>query len=103
MVQRVVVLRKLRPVLWPVLGACLVGYFAFHTVQGNRGLIARSHLQAEVAEAEATLAELRRRRADLELRADLLHPERLDLDMLDERARVMLNLAHPDDIVVYWR
>ena len=89
--------------LWPVLGACLVGYFAYHTIQGNRGLMARSHLQAEVAQAQSTLADLRSRREALELRADLLHPERLDPDMLDERARLMLNLAHPDDVVIYRR
>jgi cell division protein FtsB len=30
----------------------------------------------------------------------LLRPESLDPDMLEERARVLLNLAHPNDIVI---
>jgi cell division protein FtsB len=25
----------------------------------------------------------------------------LDLDMLEERARVMLNYAHPDDLIIF--
>jgi cell division protein FtsB len=33
----------------------------------------------------------------------LLQPENLDPDMLDERARAILNLAHPDDLVMMKR
>ena len=31
----------------------------------------------------------------------MLRPDGLDRDMLDERARAVLNLAHPDDLVVF--
>lgn len=93
--------RTLQPAIVPALGVCLLGYFAYHTVQGDHGLIARSHLKLEVAEAKEVLEDLRERRQYLEHRADLLNPEHLDLDMLDERLRAVLNYTHPDEVVVY--
>jgi cell division protein FtsB len=33
----------------------------------------------------------------------LLRPENLNRDMLDEQARQILGLAHPNDIVIYTR
>jgi cell division protein FtsB len=36
----------------------------------------------------------------LERRASLLRPDHLDPDMLEERARTILNFARPDEIVV---
>src|SRR3546814_1863108 len=62
--------RFVKPVLVPAFGICLVGYFAYHAVQGGRGLLARSRLQVEVAEAQAVLADLRQQRTYLEHRAD---------------------------------
>ena len=35
-----------------------------------------------------------------EHRVSLLHADRLDPDLLDERARAMLNYAHPRDLVL---
>jgi cell division protein FtsB len=32
----------------------------------------------------------------------LLRPQSLDRDMLDEQVRLVLNLAHPDDLVILW-
>ena len=40
-----------------------------------------------------------RRTPVLGKRSELLHPENLDPDMLDERARLMLNFGHPDELV----
>jgi|HigsolmetaAR204D_1030405.scaffolds.fasta_scaffold02486_6 cell division protein FtsB len=93
--------RYLRPVLAPALGIFMVGYFAYHAVQGEHGLIAYGRLQGEIAEAEATLSELRSQRAYLEHRADLLSPRHLDRDMLEERLRFVLNYAHPDEVILY--
>ena len=45
------------------------------------------------------LARLKRERADSEHRISLLRPDRLDPDMLDERARYQLDYANPHDLV----
>lgn len=94
--------RVLRPALIPAFGACLVGYFAYHAVQGDHGILARTYLRAELAQAEASLAALRAERAVLEHRAGLLSPERIDPDLLEERVRVMLNYAHPDEVIYFY-
>jgi hypothetical protein len=39
----------------------------------------------------------------LERDVSLLRPESLDPDMLDERARAILNLAHSDDLIMLKR
>src|SRR3954469_18547533 len=92
--------RALRQTIGPAIGAAIVGYFAYHAIQGDRGLIALSHLQNEIQQAEAVLAQVRGERTDLEQRASLLKRHHLDPDMLDERARAVLNYSHPDDVII---
>lgn len=92
--------RLLRQIVGPVLGAFVVAYFAYHTVQGDRGLVALTHLQGEVEEAERVLEQVRSERIELERRTTLLRPDSLDPDMLEERARAQLNHTHPDDLVI---
>jgi cell division protein FtsB len=93
--------RRLRQVALPLLGACLSAYFVFHAVHGDRGILAWLRLNQELkvatAQAEAASAE----RAAMERRVTLLSNSSLDLDMLEERARVMLNYAHPDDLIIF--
>lgn len=93
-------INALRQVIGPVVGACVVGYFAYYAVQGDRGLMAMRHLQSEIAEAEAILREVEADRERMERRARLLRADNLDRDMLEERARALLNLGHARDVVV---
>lgn len=84
----------------PVVCACVIAYFAYHTIQGDRGLFAYFVMSQEVAEADTSLAMYRERRKRLEHRVALLSSKNLDLDLLEERARHLLNLAHEDDIMI---
>jgi cell division protein FtsB len=92
--------RRAKDVIGPVLGFCVVGYFAYHSVEGDRGLVAYLRLNEQIVLAKAQLAEVAAERKALEQRVSLLRPNRLDPDMLDERARLLLNLARPDEIVI---
>jgi cell division protein FtsB len=92
--------RRARHVVGPFLGLTLVVYFAYHTVQGDRGLMAWWQLNQEVKQAEETLAQLDETRTTLDRRASLLRPDHLDPDMLEERARLMLNMGRDDEVVV---
>lgn len=92
--------RRARQIAPQVVAACLVGYFVFHAVQGERGLLAYLHLQQELAQANAVERELAAQRAELRHRVGLLRPDSLDPDMLEERARRVLNFARPDEVVV---
>lgn len=93
--------RRSRQIVMPVLGACVIGYFAYHTVQGDRGLLSYMRLSSEVARAEATLADLRAERKRLEHRVNLLRRDNLDLDMLEERARTLLHRVRDDEVVIF--
>lgn len=91
---------KAREVAPPVIAACMVGYFAYHAVQGDRGLIAWLHLKQQLAQAKATEAELAAERAVLERRVALLRPEHLDPDLLAERAHALLNYGRDDEVLI---
>ena len=93
--------RRLAQVTWPMLGACLAGYFVYHAVQGDRGIVAWMQLNQQIRVAEDELAKTDAERQEMEQRVALLSNTSLDLDMLEERARVMLNFAHPDDLVIF--
>lgn len=83
-----------------VLAICLVGYFAFHAIQGDRGVLAYMRLQESLNQTEAVLAELKAQRQSLAHRVSLLQPDNLDPDLLEERAREILNFARPDEVVI---
>lgn len=92
--------RTARQIVGPMIGVSVVAYFAYHTVHGDRGLVALTHLQSEVARAQSTLDQVRGEREELENRTNLLRPDHLDPDLLEERARAVLNQSHPDDMVI---
>jgi cell division protein FtsB len=77
------------------MAAALVGYFGVNAYTGKYGLNARQEIIALTDE----LARLKRERADSEHRVSLLRTDRLDPDMLDERARYQLDYANPHDLV----
>lgn len=85
-------------VLLVVLG--LIAYFGYHMIAGDHGLRARAPMQQQVIMLEGELSGLKAVRSRLERDVALLRSDQLDPDMLDERARAILNLAHPHDLVV---
>lgn len=89
-----------RSILGPFLGVTALVYFGYHTVQGDRGLLAWWQLNKDVKQTEQVLAELKETESVLDHRARLLRPNQLDPDMLEERARLMLNMGHDGDIII---
>ncbi len=92
--------RRVRPAIAPFLFAIAVSYFAFHFVQGDRGLIAWLRLNQQIEDSQAQVALLAAQRARLEHRVGLLRPDHLDRDMLDERTRAVLGVAHRDEVII---
>lgn len=83
-----------------VVGACIVGYFLYHTIEGERGWIAEIRLQNEARDAESKLTKLKQEREAVERRVKLMRPERMDPDLLDEEARKSLNYSKPNEIII---
>jgi cell division protein FtsB len=92
--------KRTRFVVGPLVGLSLIGYFGYHLVVGDRGLVAWMRMTQEIREAKATWEGLRNEREALDRRVSLLRSEHLDRDMLDERARATLNYAGPNDVVI---
>ena len=89
----------IRKIMGPILGACVLGYFLFHAIHGERGLFSLIELEKRVARTEAVAAKLKEQKNIWKHRVALLHPSRIDPDMLEERVRDMLNFGHKDDVV----
>ncbi|HZU87628.1 MAG TPA: septum formation initiator family protein [Stellaceae bacterium] len=92
--------RRAHQIVGPLLGMALTGYFAYNLVAGDRGLLAWMRLSRQLAAEQTTLAQERAERVALDLKVANLRPEHIDPDLLDERARAVLNLVAPDEIVV---
>ena len=88
-------------IIGPIIGVCLIVYFLYHAVQGDRGLIAFWQLSKQVTQAENTYSMLNQKRAELQNRVTLLNPFSLNSDMIDERARFMLGYTKPDEVVIF--
>ena len=82
------------------IAALVIGYFGVNAYTGNHGLRAKQELDQQISELEADLAAAQAERAEWERRVNLLKPESIDPDMLDEQARVLLNYADPRDVTL---
>jgi cell division protein FtsB len=80
------------------LGAAIL-YLGAHAVTGRQGLVAYVDLQAQERTLESHLDAVEAERAQLEARAARMRGETLDLDYLDERARVTLAAGYSEEIV----
>jgi cell division protein FtsB len=96
--------RRVRNVLLALgfyaLSGAAVGYFAYHAHHGERGLHAKAGYKIRIAQLEQEIRGVRDERAEWERRVALLRADNLDRDLLDERARALLNSAHKNDVIV---
>ena len=83
-----------------VMAALVVGYFGINAYTGDHGLRAKQDLDREIATLTRELASARNDREQWQRRIALLKSDSLDPDMLDERARVLLDYADPHDVVM---
>jgi len=82
------------------IAALLIGYFGINAYTGNHGLRAKQDLDQQITQLSNELAALRAERVNWERRVSLLQPESIDADMLDERARALLNYVDPRELTL---
>lgn len=92
--------RHLQGAVLPVIFLGLCGYFAYHALIGSRGIHAREAKLAEIAAAKVELASAESERDMMERKVAGLRADHLDRDMLEERARALLNVVAKDEIII---
>lgn len=76
------------------------GYLAFNVVSGQFGIQSQRQMEIEIGELEAKSAALAAEIDSYRHRAALFTPQQLDPDIVTERARALLSVAQPDEIIV---
>jgi cell division protein FtsB len=94
--------RRGRAAVPPLVFLLLVAYFLWQATQGEHGLKAYAQRLQDLKGAQAELDQAQAEQAAWERRVASLRTGRLDPDALDERARAMLNLSDPNDIILLY-
>jgi len=97
--------RSARPgrFILPCLLVALIAYFAFHALNGDRGVRAWLDVRHQLAVADKSLADLEAIGDRLERKVALMRPESLDPDLLDEQVRTRLGYTGANEIVILRR
>ena len=92
--------QRLNYLLGPFIGVFVFMYFVYHVLHGERGLYAWWQISNRIESVKSILNKIREDRKKLEHRTRLLNSENLDPDILEERARIILNYGKAKDIVI---
>lgn len=84
------------------LAALLIGYFGVNAYSGDRGLKAKEVIDRQSAALTAELDRLKIEHAQWQRRIALLKSDDIDPDMLDERARALLDYVDPNDLTLMY-
>src|SRR5262245_29945791 len=80
--------------------ALIIAYFWAHAHSGDHGLKAKQDLVAQAADLMRERDALKAERAGWEHRVELLRPNAVDPDLLEERARDRLDYVHLRDLML---
>ena len=83
-----------------VVAALFIGYFGVNAYTGKNGINARQELNQQIADLASEVARVKAERERWERRVALLKADRIDPDMLDERARQLLNYLDPHEVTI---
>ena len=95
--------RRIKSLIPTVVGTLLMLYLLFHIFQGDRGLLTQNAREREMQTVQAQLDSLEQEQARLKHAVGLLRRDNLDLDMLEERARAMINFTRSDEVVIFYQ
>ena len=97
--------RLKRPAFWRPLALTVTllgfqGYLGFSAISGQFGIENRADILADIEILQDRSAALQAEIDAYRHRVSLMNPRHLDPDIITERARALLNMAHADDILV---
>jgi len=79
---------------------CFQAYLGYSVVSGQYGIISHEQLKMDISALEAESVKLQAEIDSYNMKISLFDPKRLDPDILSERARALLSMAHKDDRIV---
>jgi cell division protein FtsB len=95
---------RFRRFLFPLALYCATGavvsYFSYHAYHGQRGIEAKREYKQRIASLRGELQHVAAEKSALERRVSLLRNQHVERDLLEERARVILNNVNKNDVVV---
>lgn len=97
--------RLKRPAFWRYVAVALglvafQGYLGYSVVTGQFGIESQDVLEVEINELAAKSGALQAEIDSFRHRIDLFQTTRMDPDLVSERARALLSMSQPDEIVV---
>lgn len=97
--------RLKRPAIWRPLALTVAllgfqGYLGFSAIGGQFGIESRTQILLDIDQLKARSSALQAEIDSYRHRAALMDSRRLDPDIVTERARRLLNMAHSDDVLV---
>lgn len=92
--------RRAKAMIAPAAFLLVTGYFGWNATQGDRGLVAKEQRQVLQRQVDNELAAAQKEKTQWETRVAGLRAKHLNPDTLDERARAMLNLSEPNEVIV---
>lgn len=97
--------RLKRPAIWRPLALTVAllsfqGYLAFSAIGGQFGIENRTQILLDIDQLKGRSAALQAEIDAYRHRSTLMDTRRLDPDIITERARALLNMAHVDDMLV---
>lgn len=92
--------KRAQALLFPAVFVSITAYFGWNATQGDRGLVAFAQEQQLLKKVQDEQKAAKAERDSWEVRVSGLRSEHLDPDTLDERARAMLNLAQPNEVII---
>lgn len=93
--------RHLMKAVGPLLGVTVVGYFIYHSLEGDRGLWSYFRLSQKLETLEKEYQGLHHDRMVLEEKVKRLRPESIDRDLLEKQVRHLLGYGHPDEVIIF--
>ena len=80
--------------------ALAVAFFMHSAYHGSRGIMAKRDYKLKIASLQEKLETLKTERTHWQVRVNLVRSNALDPDILEERARLILNSYHKNDLVI---
>jgi len=83
-----------------IIGICLVCYFSYHALLGERSYIGLVSLEKQISALSTQNEALQTERIALENKVVKLRPGSVDRDLLEERAQYVLGYYQPDTEII---